>query len=106
MALLICELLTGSYPQRCNKCDAIQTPTIYSVVVAVFLQLIINCVMYRNEGASDPLINKQRRQSLPSFCTIVDTGDRVLLFLISSCVTEVKVQGGSLNWPFFWTNIL
>ena len=55
----------------------------------VFVQLIINCVMYRNEEASDPLINKLERQSLPSFSTIVGTGGRVLVFSISSCVTEV-----------------
>ena len=51
--------------------------------------------MYRNEEASgDPLINKLERESLPSFSTIVGTGDRILecsLFLV-----------GSLNWVFFW----
>ena len=34
--------------------------------------------MYRNEEASDLLINKLERQSLPSFSTIVGTGGRVL----------------------------
>ena len=46
--------------------------------------------MYRNEEASDPLINKLERQSVPSFSTIVGTGDRVLVFSISSCVAEVR----------------
>ena len=46
--------------------------------------------MYRNEEASDLLNNKLERQSLSSFSTVVGTGDRVLVFSISSCVTEVR----------------
>ena len=46
--------------------------------------------MYRNEETSDSLNNNLERQSLPSFSTIVGMGDRVLVFFISSCVTEVR----------------
>ena len=81
-------------------------------VVCVFLQHIINSVMYRTEEASDPLNNKLVRQSLPSFSTIVGTGNRVWVFSILSCVTDVpvrqssfKVQGGSLNWAYLLPKI-
>ena len=57
--------------------------------------------MNRNEEASDPLNNKLETQSLPSFSTIVGMGDRILVFFISSCVTEY-----TLNWAFFGTKIM
>ena len=108
MALLICQLLTGSYPPR-GYLPVSQFKFRRSIpVVAVFLRHIINRVMYRTEEASDPLNNKLVRQSLPSFSTIVGMGNRVWVFPISSCVTDVpvhqssfKVQGVSLNWAYF-----
>ena len=60
--------------------------------------------MYRNEKASDPLINKLERQSPPSFSTIVGTGDRVLVLSIFSCVTEVRHLSWP-NWAVFGTKI-
>ena len=73
-ALLICELLTGSYPPWYNDLSQFRRRQ-SNPVVAVFLQYIINSVMYRNEEASDLLNNKLERQSLPSFSTVVGTGD-------------------------------
>ena len=76
MALFICQLLTGSYPRGGTYLPVLQFKRRRSIpVVAVFLPHIINSVMYRTEEASDPLNNKLIRQSLPSFSTIVGTGN-------------------------------
>ena len=71
MALLISKLFTGSYPHGTTNVS--QFKRLRSV--AVFLQHIINSVMYRNEEASDPLNNKLERQSLPSCSSVVGTVD-------------------------------
>ena len=56
--------------------------------------------MYRNEEASDPLINKLERQSLPSFSTIGKPSLSDLHFELRYRGTSFKVQGGLLNWYF------
>ena len=58
MGLIICQLLSGSYPPQ-GYLPVSQFKCRRSIpVVAVFLQHIINSVMYRTEEASDPLNNK------------------------------------------------
>ena len=59
MALLICKLLTGTY----KAVSQFKRRRSILILVAVFLQHNINCVMYRKEEAGDSLNNKLERQS-------------------------------------------
>ena len=63
MALLICKLLTETY----KAVSQFKRRRSIPILVAVFLQDIINSVMYRKKEASNSLNNKLERQSRTKF---------------------------------------